>query len=348
VSKISLAPDASGSGIFTIASPNSNTNRTLTLPDDTGTIVTNSGNQAGSFTTLAASSTATFAAGAVGTPAITTTGDTNTGIFFPAADTIAFAEGGAEAMRINSAGHLLIATTTDNGFLSVNPNLGATEGTALAYFYGGGSGDLLFQSINSGGGSATNAGIKMGKNGTTGRSINGSGTINASGTDYAEYMTKCSNFTVAKGDVVGIDVNGKLTNVFANAISFVVKSTDPSYVGGDTWGSPEALGLAELRPLDQSASDEVKAQYAQDKAVMDTALETARQLVDRIAFCGQVPVNVMGATAGQYIVPIESNGGITGVAVNEADMTLAQYMKAVGKVIAIEENGRARIIVKVA
>jgi hypothetical protein len=112
VSKISLAPDASGSGIFTIASPNSNTNRTLTLPDDTGTIVTNSGNQAGSFTTLAASSTATFAAGAVGTPAITTTGDTNTGIFFPAADTIAFAEGGAEAMRIDSSGNLLLGTTS--------------------------------------------------------------------------------------------------------------------------------------------------------------------------------------------------------------------------------------------
>jgi hypothetical protein len=112
MSKISLAPDASGTGIFTIASPNSNTNRTLTLPDDTGTIVTNSGNQAGSFTTLAASSTATFAAGAVGTPAITTTGDTNTGIFFPAADTIAFAEGGAEAMRIDSSGNLLLGTTS--------------------------------------------------------------------------------------------------------------------------------------------------------------------------------------------------------------------------------------------
>jgi hypothetical protein len=38
MSKISLAPDASGTGIFTIASPNSDTNRTLTLPDDTGTI----------------------------------------------------------------------------------------------------------------------------------------------------------------------------------------------------------------------------------------------------------------------------------------------------------------------
>ena len=39
MSKISLAPDASGTGIFTISSPNSNTNRTLTLPDATGTVV---------------------------------------------------------------------------------------------------------------------------------------------------------------------------------------------------------------------------------------------------------------------------------------------------------------------
>jgi|688.fasta_scaffold59528_8 hypothetical protein len=53
-----------------------------------------------------------FPAGAVGTPAITTTGDTNTGIFFPAADTIAFAEGGVEAARINDAGNMGIGTST--------------------------------------------------------------------------------------------------------------------------------------------------------------------------------------------------------------------------------------------
>jgi len=46
------------------------------------------------------------AAGTASLPALTTTGDVNTGIFFPAADTIAFAEGGAEAMRIDSSANL--------------------------------------------------------------------------------------------------------------------------------------------------------------------------------------------------------------------------------------------------
>lgn len=40
MSSIKLSPNASGTGIFTIAAPNSNTDRTLTLPDNTGTILT--------------------------------------------------------------------------------------------------------------------------------------------------------------------------------------------------------------------------------------------------------------------------------------------------------------------
>lgn len=39
MSKVQLAGNASGTGIFTIASPNSNTDRTLTLPDNTGTLL---------------------------------------------------------------------------------------------------------------------------------------------------------------------------------------------------------------------------------------------------------------------------------------------------------------------
>jgi hypothetical protein len=50
--------------------------------------------------------------GSASAPAITNDGDTNTGIFFPAADTIAFAEGGAEVARFDSSGNLGIGTTS--------------------------------------------------------------------------------------------------------------------------------------------------------------------------------------------------------------------------------------------
>ena len=40
MSKVTIAGDVNGTGVFTIAAPNGNTNRTLTLPDEAGTIAT--------------------------------------------------------------------------------------------------------------------------------------------------------------------------------------------------------------------------------------------------------------------------------------------------------------------
>ena len=40
MSKIALTPSATGTGVFTIASPATNTDRTLTLPDEAGTVLT--------------------------------------------------------------------------------------------------------------------------------------------------------------------------------------------------------------------------------------------------------------------------------------------------------------------
>jgi len=57
--------------------------------------------------------------GTAATPAIRGT-DANTGIFFPAADTIAFAEGGAEAMRINASGDVGIGTSSPSAKLQVD------------------------------------------------------------------------------------------------------------------------------------------------------------------------------------------------------------------------------------
>ncbi len=108
MSKITLEGNASGTGTFTIAAPNSNTSYTLTLPQTSGTILTSGGSQ-----------TIEFVAGSASTPSITFTGDTNTGIFSPAADTIAFTEGGVESMRINSSGNVGVGTTSPTGKLTV-------------------------------------------------------------------------------------------------------------------------------------------------------------------------------------------------------------------------------------
>jgi len=178
-----------------------------------------------------------------------------------------------------------------------------------------------------------------------GRSLNAGGTLNANGTDYAEYMTKAGNFTIAKGDICGIDANGKITNKFGDSIAFVVKSTNPSYVGGDAWGSEDALGVKfPAHPKEDASKDELE-KYIAEKNAVDLIIESARQKVDRIAFAGQVPVNVFGAIPGQYIVPEQDEEGIKGIAVS--DPTFEQYKTAIGKVIAVEADGRARIIVKI-
>ena len=54
----------------------------------------------------------TIGAGSTAAPSLAPSGDSNTGIFFPSADTIAFAEGGSEAARIDSSSRLLLGTST--------------------------------------------------------------------------------------------------------------------------------------------------------------------------------------------------------------------------------------------
>jgi len=66
----------------------------------------------GTIPSIIISGVTTVAAGSTAAPSITPTGDSNTGIFFPAADTIAIGEGGAEAARFDSSGRLLVGTSS--------------------------------------------------------------------------------------------------------------------------------------------------------------------------------------------------------------------------------------------
>ena len=68
--------------------------------------------------------------GSAGTPAVQGT-DGNTGMFFRAADQIAFAEGGVEAMRLDASGNVGIGVTTMGYRLVVSSN-GGTDATFIS------------------------------------------------------------------------------------------------------------------------------------------------------------------------------------------------------------------------
>jgi hypothetical protein len=106
---------------------------------------------------LSTSGTLTFPAGSASSPSIQATGDPNTGLFFPAADTIAFAEGGTEVLRIDSSGRVGIGTSAPGALLDVagtNGRLYLRDGSAntakivALNAAGTGAAALIFETYN--------------------------------------------------------------------------------------------------------------------------------------------------------------------------------------------------------
>lgn len=64
-----------------------------------------------------------FQSGSASAPSISNVSDTNTGVFFPAADTAAITTGGTERMRVDSTGNVLV---TGSGGLGYGAGSGGT------------------------------------------------------------------------------------------------------------------------------------------------------------------------------------------------------------------------------
>jgi len=125
----------------------------------------------GSLTIQGADFTA-IAAGSTAAPSISPTGDSNTGIFFPSADTIAFGEGGSEALRINSSGGVQIAngnlvfSTAGTGIdFSATANSSGTMSSELLSDYEEGSWTPAYtaSSVSFGYGNQTGSYVKIGQ-----------------------------------------------------------------------------------------------------------------------------------------------------------------------------------------
>ena len=112
---VSDTPPASGNtkriSINNILSSSPTASGALTV---TGLVTAGSASITGAATvgtTLGVTGVSTFAAGTALLPALTTTGDTNTGIYYPAADTFAVTTGGTERYRVDSTGNVGIGVT---------------------------------------------------------------------------------------------------------------------------------------------------------------------------------------------------------------------------------------------
>lgn len=112
--------------------------------------------------------------------------------------------------------------------------------------------------------------------------------------DYAEWLLKANPDEIIKhGEVVGV-VGGKISKTFDNAKKFMVVSTSPIVLGN----MPESKEIEKIS--------------------------------EKIAFMGQVPVNVIGKVEiGDYILPSGQKDGLA-IAVHPVNMKAKDYQRIVG------------------
>lgn len=239
---------------------------------------------------------------------------------------------------------LMLGSDTVRGGHQIKVRRAFLEGD-MALEVGGATGaaNVIFNAVNGSSGSTANAAMRIPAAVSTSRSVNAGGTINASGADYAEYLTKVEGCgVIAKGSICGVNSYGELTDRYDDSISFVVKSTSPAYVGGDSWFDDVPPSV----PEPGAGEDEIE-RYDSCVRSYSERMEVARQRVDRIAFCGQVPVNLFTAfNVGDYILPLRKNDGSIGaIAVQNPDFY--QYTLSIGRVCRTGDDGRPVVFVKI-
>jgi len=219
---------------------------------------------------------------------------------------------------------------------------------------------------------AAAASMKIGAISSTNRSINATGTINALGADYGEYMQCESGSHPTAGQVCGIDSNGMITLDYFSANRYVVISTKPSFVGGDSFNpgakdnlhinhakntrrlrSYQSSGLLTRRLRPRNVFSVKNYKVSNDK--MTTSVDSI--LYSIVSFCGRTPVNkafiknASSINTGDYLFvdapDASSTHSIMATSIRKDLLTLNQLLNSIGQIISIDlASGNPTIIVR--
>ena len=248
MSKIALTPNASGTGTFTLAAPNSNTSRTITLPDEAGEVLVNGTNQNVGIGTSSPDAKLKVTA----TGANLLVGYSGTQNYFDASENIFRNFSGSERMRIDSSGNVGVTggakvhfgSTTDSSSHYIKYNSGAnglemhSYGSTIFTNYTGtermridSSGNLLVGQSSSTAPASANV---------IGAAISPLGYISTNRTSVsAEFGTQ------GDGDIVVFRESG-------SAVGSIGTASADMYLGTDNTGFRFVNGDSSIRPFDPS------------------------------------------------------------------------------------------------
>ena len=263
-------------------------------------------------------------AGSAGAPSLTATGDTNTGIFFPTADTIAFAEGGVETVRIDSSGRLLIGTSSASGanLLQVNSDAlvnGITIGRGLASISSN-------TAVGSGALAANTTGTNNVANGYQALYLNTTGAFNtAIGTStLSNNTTADSNTAVGQGALYS-NTGAQNTALGRSTLGNNTTGSNNTAIGNDalilntTGGSNCCLGYDSGSALTTGSNNTIIGSIAGTAGLADTVIiaagATERLRIDSSGrlLVGTSTVTTTASSSTNNLLAVESANNYLGV-----------------------------------
>ena len=259
----------------------------------TGVTITSSG-------IVATAGVTTVSAGSTSAPSITPVGDTNTGIFFPSADTIAFAEGGAEAARFDSSGRFGLGTSSpgakcdirggdlhvagsssNNGNIYIFNNNASSNGFRIGQGWSTGTDNIGFI-LN-----IANADIVLGTNNTERARIDSSGRLLVGTSTSSGFSASRMIVTGAGTDATA---SGNLVLQIGQANGSV---TSGEQIGTITFGDTSGYSYATI----EAAADLTAGSDSPGRLVFSTTADGASSPTERMRIDSSGRLLTGGATA---------------------------------------------------